>query len=105
MKVTEAYDLTTRTVKLTVENATEPMPCGTPNQPRRFLPESVELEWRNGVLEYVRINGPRVLKDGSRSITRDGITVWADGPNVRDDQLPDWVREEIARYTDVTVRV
>lgn len=103
MEITPRYDRTTRVVRLEITGATEPMSCGTSRQPRRFLPEVMELEWQQGKLEYVRVNGHRLLKDETKSLSLDGLTIWAGAPNFQEDQLPTWIREEIDRYTEMTV--
>lgn len=94
--VTEVYDLTVRTVRLTVTGATEPLGCGTRNQPRRFLPQAMDLEWRNGELDIVGLSGPRVLKNGSPSYTRDGVRLYLHGADAV--TLPAWVEDVIRRY-------
>ena len=94
MEIKQNYDRTTREVRLEITGATEPMPCGTSNQPRRFLPETMVLEWRNGKLDTVGVSGHRILKDGTRSVMLDGITVYLHGSDRT--RLPDWVRDLVA---------
>lgn len=64
-----------------------------------FLPDTLQIVWRDRVVMFVHVSGKRLRMDGYHWIdARRCGRQYAQAPGVLDPVTPDWVHDLISRY-------
>lgn len=70
---------TERRVTLRILEATEPIVTGQKSRPRRYLPDTLTIRFKNGKLREFRTSGPYVKADGTLGKRREDDWYEPDG--------------------------
>lgn len=96
--VRDALTVDTRVVRLALMNGSRTSD-GIGNT---FVPDTLNIEYRDGALSFVSLVGPKLRADGNPYLTETaGRRVFMQAGTVQSklsDDTPEWVRELVTRY-------